>query len=279
MCLIAWSWQPASDCPLLLAANRDEWLQRPAAPMHWWPAEGGVQMLAGRDLQGGGAWLGLSRDGRLAALTNVREADAAAGHRPSRGHLVLRFLQRMHPLQPRAWSDGGVASWAQELAGGMQTWAGFNLLLADLRRGEMHWISNRAPAPRAVDAGVHGLSNAALDTPWPKVRRLKLGLAACLRSGCDADGAFDALLGHLADPAPASPAQLRAQPESLPLTPQWKRGLSAPFIRLPGYGTRCSTLLRAGADGSMRVLEVQHQEGGARRAFAWNWRAPEAPAQ
>ena len=275
MCLIAWSWQPAAQCPLLLAANRDEWLRRPSQPMHWWPGDDPAEpLLAGRDLEGGGTWLGLSRDGRLAALTNVREPSDAQPARPSRGQLVARFLQRRHPLhEGQRWRYDGVALWAAELQRGMQRYAGFNLLLADLRRREMLWVSNRAGAT-AVAAGVHGLSNAALDTPWPKVLKLQRGLAGCVEGAGDspARGDFAALLDHLGDPTPASDAEIAAQAESLPLSQSWRRGLSAAFIRLPDYGTRCSTLVRASADGRMQVLEVQHQPAAGRRQFHWNWR-------
>ena len=271
MCLIAWSWQPGGRRTLLLAANRDEWLQRPARPMHWWDAqdEGVPPLLAGRDLQGGGTWLGLRRDGLLAALTNVREPPPRDAVRPSRGELPLRFLRGRHPLDERPWEAPDPLAWAAELRPGMQAYAGFNLLLADLRRGRMCWVSNRAGFAE-VQPGVHGLSNAALDTPWPKVQRLKQGVAQCP----DSEGPeFEFLLERLADPHPAPDAQIPEPPEGMQLSEQWSRGLSAPFIQLPDYGTRCSTLLRADADGSMHVLELQRQPaGGLRSEYRWNWR-------
>ncbi len=270
MCLMAWSWQPGAPRSLLLAANRDEWLRRPSAPMHWWPSAdaGTASLLAGRDLQAGGTWLGLRRDGLFAALTNVREPDGRDARRPSRGQLPLRFLQGLHPCEPHAWRDAGAHAWAAELQRDMHRYAGFNLLLADLRRGEMAWVSNRAPSA-PVPPGIHGLSNAALDTPWPKVRRLKQRIDAC---GARASPDFEYLLAGLFDDTPADDAELPPLPVGLELPPDWNRGLSAPCIRLPDYATRCSTLLQVDADGSVHVLEVQHQ-GGARREFRWNWRA------
>ena len=281
MCLIAWSWQPGERRTLLLAANRDEWLQRPAHPMHWWdsPDEGLPPLLAGRDLQGGGTWLGLRREGLLAALTNVREAAPRDAARPSRGELPLRFLRGQHPLDGRPWQAPDPLAWAAELRLGMQAYAGFNLLLADLRNGRMGWVSNRAGFAE-VEPGVHGLSNAALDTPWPKVQRLKQGIARCVESAVpdgqvpdEPDPEFAFLLDCLADPHPAPDEQIPQPPEGLQLSQAWSRGLSAPFIQLPEYGTRCSTLLRADADGGMHVLELQRQpRGGLRREYRWNWR-------
>jgi uncharacterized protein with NRDE domain len=279
MCLIAWSWQPGQRRTLLLAANRDEWLQRPASPMHWWePRDDGVPpLLAGRDLQGGGTWLGLRRDGLLAALTNVREPGPRDPARPSRGDLPLRFLRGQHPLDAgRRWESPGPKAWAQELQAGMQAYAGFNLLLADLRRASMCWVSNRAGLAD-VEPGLHGLSNAALNTPWPKVQRLKQGVEQCLRPGfargTEPQHEFEFLLERLADPRPAPDDLIPPPPEGMRLSEQWSRGLSAPFIRLPDYGTRCSTLLRADADGTMHVLELQRQpEAGLRREYRWNWR-------
>lgn len=275
MCLIAWSWQPGASRTLLLAANRDEWLQRPAEPMHWWepPDARTPPILAGRDLQAGGIWLGLRRDGRFAALTNVREPAARDPAQPSRGQLALRFLQDRHPCSDAAWQAPGVEAWAAELRLRMHEYAGFNLLLADLRRGEMAWVSNRADA-LPVQPGVHGLSNAALDTPWPKVRRLKAAVQHCVeRPGAPASHDFEHLLHRLRDPAVSPDAEWPELPPGMTLSPQWQRGLSASFIRLPEYGTRCSTLLRADADGTLQVLEVQHQGDARRREFRWNWQA------
>ncbi|MBW8076411.1 NRDE family protein [Metallibacterium scheffleri] len=268
MCLIAWSWQPRHARCLLLGANRDEWLARPTEPMHWWDAVPGVPpVLAGRDLQGGGTWLGIRRDGLLAALTNVRETGSREAQRPSRGNLAARFLQGRHPRSGEPWAAGGVPAWARELQRHMHEFAGFNLLLADLRRGEMVCVSNRAPLVD-VEPGVHGLSNAALDTPWPKVLRLRQAVAHAR----DDEQDFESLLQPLLDPAPAEDSELPPLPPGMQLSREWNRGLSAAFIRLPDYGTRCSTLLRAHSDGSIQVLEQQHEADRARREFRWNWR-------
>lgn len=276
MCLIAWAWQPGAARTLLLAANRDEWLHRPAEAMHWWAQDDAAAtpaILAGRDLQAGGIWLGLRRDGLFAALTNVREAAPRDPAQPSRGQLALRFLRGRHPCRDDAAGAPRVAAWAAQLREHMHEYAGFNLLLGDLRHGEMAWISNRA-APAQVAPGVHGLSNAALDTPWPKVRRLRAAVEQRLhapREGAAA-GDFEALLGSLRDREVAPDAELPPLAPGLSLSPAWNRGLSAPFIELPEYGTRCSTLVRVDAHGNVQVLEVQHQGDARRREFGWNWR-------
>ena len=275
MCLIAWAWRPGAPRSLLLAANRDEWLQRPAEPMHWWPAgdRGTPPILAGRDLLAGGIWLGLRRDGLFAALTNVREAAPADGARPSRGQLALRFLQGRHPCRDDAPGAPRVEAWAAQLHERMHEYAGFNLLLGDLRRGEMAWISNRG-GTAGIAPGVHGLSNAALDTPWPKVRRLKAVVEQRIAAPDDAQATddFEQLLAGLRDRQWAHDSELPPLVPGLSLPPDWNRGLSAPFIELPEYGTRCSTLVRVDADANVQVLEVQHRGDAQRREFAWNWR-------
>ena len=244
MCLLAWSWQPGSAQPLLLAANRDEWLARPTRPMRWWSPRPGASLLSGRDLLGGGIWFGVTARGRFAALTNVREPRPAPAQAPSRGALALDYL--LGDATPAACADAVLAQGAR--------YAGFNLLLGDLRAGTLIWVSNRAPRWRAVEPGVHGLSNAALDTPWPKVERLRQALH---EAGALAPvDQFTRLRAALADPRRAPSAALPDTGVGVEL----ETALSAAFIRLPEYGTRSSTVLRADAR-SLQVHERQH--GGA----------------
>ncbi len=259
MCLLAWSWQPASAQTLLLAANRDEWLARPTRPMRWWSPRPGRAVLSGRDVQAGGIWLGLTREGRLAALTNVREATPAPLQAPSRGALALQFLL----------GDATPLEHAQDLRARADGYAGFNLLLADVRLGQMAWVSNRAAQALLVPAGVHGLSNAALDTPWPKVVRLRH--AVQVARGLPLAAQFAHLQAALADPRCAAD-------DALPDTgvgAELERALSAAFIRLPGYGTRSSTVLRADVHGA-EVIERQHAasggggSSGGRYAVTWS---------
>ncbi|MFT7773434.1 NRDE family protein [Roseateles sp.] len=245
MCLAAFALNAHPRFPLVIAANRDEFFARPAAPMAWWPASG-VELLAGRDLEAGGTWLGLTRSGRLALLTNVREPGRQVDGAPSRGELVVDWL---------ASRDDG-ADFAARLKPGYN---GFNLVTADLARGAWHWISNRAPAPVALGPGLHGLSNAALDTPWPKTIGLKADLARALDDAADAQQLVTRLMEALADAAPAADASLPDTGVGLVR----ERLLSPRFVRMPDpdqpalarYGTRCSTVLVREADGRTLVVE------------------------
>jgi len=249
MCLAAFALQAHPHFPLVIAANRDEFFARPAAPMAWWQA-GGTELLAGRDLEAGGTWFGLTRAGRLALVTNVREPGRQRVNAPSRGALVVDWL---------AASDDAPA-FARRLADGYN---GFNLITADLARGDWHWVSNRAPEPLALQAGVHAVSNAALDTPWPKTVGLEAVMAEALATASHADDLIARLLDALADARPAPDADLPDTGVGL----ERERLLSPRFVRMPDlarpelavYGTRCSTVLVTEllADGrrSTRVVE------------------------
>ena len=154
MCLIVLAWRQHREYPLLLAANRDEFHRRPAAPADFWPQQ--PALLAGRDLEAGGTWLGISRSGRFAAVTNIRDPDAQGSAPRSRGELTRDFLAGAAP--PAAYLDAVAARRGDYL--------GFNLLLGDsealwyLHGGGASWA-----APRRLAPGIHGLSNAALDVP------------------------------------------------------------------------------------------------------------------
>jgi uncharacterized protein with NRDE domain len=224
---------------LVIAANRDEFHERASAPAAWWP-EG---WLAGRDLAAGGTWLGVTRAGRWGLITNVREPGRHDVAAPSRGALVPSVLADTAPV-----SQG----LGRTVAGGMRH-NGFNLVAGT--GGEAHWGSNRAAAPLALATGVYGLSNAALDTPWPKVVRTKTALADwCERGDTDVEPLFE-LLG---DRAGAPDAELPATG----LTRERERLLSAPFIVSAEYGTRCSTVLTIGHDGTARFVERSFDAAG-----------------
>lgn len=244
MCLAAFALRADPRFPLVIAANRDEFFARAAAPMAWWDDRPDV--LAGRDLSAGGTWFGLTPRGRLALLTNVREPGRNNPAAPSRGALVLDWLA----------SHDAAPAFAQRLAGGYN---GFNLITADVAREQWHWISNRAPAPVALGAGIHALSNAALDTPWPKTLGLRAAMAASLAQATGADDLAERLLAALADATPAADAELPDTGVGLAR----ERLLSPRFIRMPDpdrpalavYGTRCSTVLIREAGGATRVIE------------------------
>lgn len=165
MCLLVFAWQSHPRYRLVLAGNRDEFHQRPAAAATWWPEH--PDLLAGRDLEAGGAWLGVSRGGFAAVVTNYRETPATEPARRSRGDLVAGFLRQ--PDEPDRWA----ASIDETL------FAGFNLLLFSPAAG--HYLSNRGQRDLALAPGVHGLSNHRLDTPWPKLTRAREGFESCIR--------------------------------------------------------------------------------------------------
>jgi uncharacterized protein with NRDE domain len=234
MCLIAWHWQPASPTPLLLLANRDEFYARPSLPLHWWA---GGPVLAGKDLQGGGTWLGVGRNGRLAAITNYRDPLDVRPDAPSRGELVTHFLQ----------SDLGAKAYLQRLSGLAHAYNPFNLLLLD---GQvLMGFESRGSKTLTLSPGLGAVSNAGFDTPWPKLVRLKQGLqeavsAARVGNRHDANkGVHDAgLLSLLQDRAVAPDAQL----PSTGIARARERALSAAFIATPDYGTRACSIVRIG---------------------------------
>ncbi|MGB4072632.1 NRDE family protein [Pseudomonas sp.] len=231
MCLIVLAWRPGHAQPLLMAANRDEFYARPSQPLAEWADAPGL--YAGRDLQAGGTWLGAGRDGRFAALTNIRDPGQATGAR-SRGEIPAAFLR----------STLSTEDYLQQLAERPSDYSGFNLLLGD-RQQLWHYNSPQRRAT-ALAAGIHGLSNADLDTPWPKLQRAKHALSQTLHAPQP-----EALLALLADATQAADEQL---PQTgIGLTGE--RLLSSIFIASASYGTRASTALIVNANGSRLLAE------------------------
>jgi uncharacterized protein with NRDE domain len=240
VCLVAFAINSSASWPLVIAANRDEFRERPTLPLSRWHSASGQQIIAGRDLRGGGTWLGISPCGRVAFLTNVREAQPSAATR-SRGELVTR------------WLDSGVdaSDFCNTLNG--VAYGGFNLVLGDFQNNAWTWLSNRPGADSAVSMqplspGVYGLSNAALNTPWPKTSALRHELVEALSDQADAldAGALQARLWT------ALANRNRAPLEQLPSTGvplAMEEVLSSAFVDFPdrGYGTRSSTVLLASA--------------------------------
>lgn len=239
MCLILVGHDSHPDYRLVLAANRDEFYDRPTAPACRW-AEA-PHVLAGRDLRGGGTWLGVTDDGRWAALTNYRDPAEIGRAGPSRGHLVADYLRGTEA--PERYAEGIERS--------MHELSGFNLLVGDAAGA--WWISNRAPGPAApLEPGVHGISNALLDTPWPKVVRGKREMERLLSPGMVPDRAC--LLRLLLDRTEAADHELPATGVSHDL----ERALSSAFIATPGYGTRSSTVLLISRTGRIELVERTH---------------------
>lgn len=226
MCLILFAWETHPDYRLILAANRDEFYHRPAKPLDFWPDQ--PNLLAGRDLQAGGTWMGLTRNGRLAAITNYREPASAQANAPSRGELVQNFLSS--DMRPEAYLN--------EIKTNGNRYNGFNLLVGNL--DSLWYYGNRAPAIQRIQPGIHGLSNHLLDTPWPKVSTGKAGLQRILATNSGSpDDLENALFHMLSD-------QTRPPDAALPDTgigPSWERLLSPLFITSDIYGTRNSSLI------------------------------------
>lgn len=248
MCLIAFALDAHPDYALVLAANRDEFYDRPTAPAHFWADEDGL--LAGRDERAGGTWMGLTRAGRFAALTNVRDASMPErANAPSRGQLVTDFLR----------DDRPPARFAEALASEAERYNGFNLLLGTFGGAAqlLHCTNRNENTTRRVAPGVHGLSNASLDTTWPKVETAKAALRRTLATGGDPrpEGLID--LMNDAEPAPAD-----ALPDT-GVAPEWERALSSIFIRTDGYGTRSSTALLVARDGAVTFVERTFASGGS----------------
>lgn len=247
MCLIAFALEPSSRFRLVLAANRDEFHDRPAAPAHWWSSDQSV--YAGRDMLAGGTWLGVNRAGRAAALTNFRDRPYRGAGSRSRGELTAAYL-----ASGRASRD-----YAQSVAESVHEFGGFNLLLFEFDRplAQCVYLSNRgeSDAPQILSSGLHGLSNHLLNTPWPKVRRLQSALEASL----ELTDPTEPLMAALADRSAIVPGEVDPvahDPEPL---------IRAPFIADARYGTRASTVLTVDHHGHVTFVE---------RSWGWSQDAP-----
>ncbi len=265
MCLVAVAIDQSRRFPLVIAANRDEFFRRASARLGWWsPGPGLPDILGGRDLEAGGTWLGLTAAGRLALLTNVRNPSRVDPNAPSRGDIVTRWL---------AGDTTTDRFWMRTALSGHN---GFNLIAADFHSGECFWASNEDSHPQRLERGLYGLSNASLDTPWPKVTQLKARVAEAT-DGCDSvDTLASQLFDALADRHVADDTQL----PSTGVSREWERVLSPAFIRSTdhGYGTRCSTLViteRINKRLVTHVLERTFSPTGGmallRRATLKNW--------
>lgn len=236
MCLILAAWDAHPDFKLVVAANRDEFFERTSLPMHWWDD---VPLLGGRDLTAGGSWMTLSATGRFAAVTNVRDFTRPDASLRSRGEIPVRFCA----------GDDSPADYCRNLPD--DEFTGYNALVSDLET--LWWTSNWAGAALPLDAGVYGVSNAALDTPWPKVVEGKRRLTDVLASGAKVEGFF----AVLADDAVAPDELLPDTGIDIEL----ERLASSAFISSPDYGTTASTVLRIRRDGAYDIEERRFLHG------------------
>ena len=237
LALVALDAHPKYRC--VIAANRDEFHARQTEPAHWW----GEGVLAGRDLVAGGTWFGVKRDGRWALVTNFREGVPRDPRAPSRGMLVTQMLE----------SDAAPLAAGAALLPDAGRYHGFNLLAG--AGSDAVFASNRSSGALSLGAGIHGLSNHLLDTPWPKLLRSKARLATWL---ADDDPTVDNAFALLADREPAPDVAL----PTTGVSPRWERLLSSPFIVDPEYGTRSSTLLLIDIFGDAHFVERSFDAAG-----------------
>jgi uncharacterized protein with NRDE domain len=238
MCLIVFAWQLMPFTPFVAAANRDEFYDRPAAPADWWDDH--PHIYAGRDLQGGGTWMGVTRCSRFAAITNVRAPTEFRNDAPSRGALVRDYLA----------SDLTPQEYIAQLASEADPFNGYNLLIGN--RDTLIWYSNRGKNHpqngKPLAPGLYGLSNALLNDPWHKVVKTRAQFGSLLCTHAPDEAYFE----MLADKTLAPDARLPKTGVDIPT----ERMLSAVCIHSPGYGTRTSTIVRMHPEGEATLKEV-----------------------
>jgi len=240
MCLIVFSYKQHPNYPLILAANRDENHDRPTRPAQFWDDH--PDLLAGKDLKAGGTWMGIRRDGNFSALTNYRDPSIRRENSPSRGHLVLDFL-----IHPRSAND-----YLQQVDHIADRYMGFNLLVGSI--DQLGYYSNQEGIIRLLNAGLYGLSNHLLNTPWPKVERAKKQLNIILENESISE---ESLFKLLADDHQAPEDQL---PDT-GIPREIEKKVSSIFIKSDGYGTRCSTILLIDNDGHITFSERRFKAG------------------
>ena len=239
MCLIAIAFQCHSHYPLIVVANRDEFYDRPTLPAGFW--HDSPELLAGRDQQAGGTWLGINKNGRFAAITNYREGKPPPAPR-SRGELTINFLT----------GNASASEYGRLLKASNELYNGYSLLLYDGL--QLVACSNRHQLIKSLSPGLYGLSNHLLDTPWPKVVLAKDNLKALLK---EQQITAEQLMECLSSKTPFSSDQL----PNTGLGPGWERSLSPPFVNSQEYGTRCCTTLLV-SDARKVVFSEQSFERG-----------------
>lgn len=242
MCLAVLALHTLPDVPLLIAANRDEFHARPTAPAAVWP--GAPTIYAGRDLRAGGTWMGVTDTGRYAVITNYREPMHLLPDAPSRGALVEAYLRGAQ----------SAPNYLTAVHAQGDRYNGFNLIVGG--PDGAWYYSNRNGAPLPLTPGIYALSNHLLDTPWPKLERIKTAFTCILRNAPQPD--LPALYAALSDPEPAPDNTLPNTGLSL----ERERLLSSPFIISPDYGTRSSCILALRADGRGSLHERRFDPAG-----------------
>ncbi len=240
MCVLYLALRAHPNFPFVAALNRDESYARPTAAAAFWREHPG--MLAGRDLKAGGTWSGVTRDGRFGAVTSYRDPAAFRADAASRGSLVRDFLR----------GEEVAREYLERIRRERARFNPFNLILGSMRTGEFYYYGSHTDTLERLPPGRHALSNASLNTPWPKVRRggeaFERALAAT--SSWDSGG----FLNFLQDATPADVSEL----PSTGVSAEWELGLSPIFIRTPGYGTLSSTVIALDTKDRVHFTELTH---------------------
>lgn len=239
MCLILFAYESHPKYKLVVAANRDEFYSRPTSPADFW--QDNPEILAGRDLREGGTWMGITTNGRFAALTNYRDPSRNKKTAPSRGHLVQRFLDST--MTPSAYID--------QIPDAGKEYNGFNLLIGE--HDSLYYYSNREQILRPVSPGIHGLSNALLNDPWPKVIKGKQALEMALQHD---EVKSEQLFAILVDQEPVEDQELPDTGVGL----EMERGLAPAFVTMSGYGTKTSTVILIDHSDQVRFWERSFTE-------------------
>lgn len=239
MCLITFAYKAHPIYKLIVAANRDEFYIRPTRKAQFWRSEKYPEMLAGKDLEAGGTWMGITKAGKWGALTNYRNPAWVKKDPPSRGELVLDFLKNEEYSRNQLMNTREYA----------KKYNGFNLLLGD-NKGLFHY-SNVTDSITEIEPGIHGVSNALLDTSWPKLDQAKADLNKVIKhKDFETEQLFDLLKNEHKPPE-----------ESLPDTgipKEWEKAVSSVFIKTDNYGTRCSTLLLINHNDEATFIERRY---------------------
>jgi len=241
MCFIAFSYKQHSKYKLIFCANRDEFYNRKAVEMHFWPENDSI--LAGKDVQGGGTWLGITKKGKLAALTNFREQSTVSPTKPSRGQIVKKFLEQ----------DYETKEFIDYLKKSKSFYEGYNLIFGTIDK--LYYFSNRSNGTLPISPGLYGLSNATLDTPWPKIKRGKALLAEAISKP---DFSITELFNVLTD-------NHKVHDDMLPdtgISPVYEKELSPIFVNMEHYGTRSSTVILVDYDYNANVYEQRYDNKG-----------------
>lgn len=241
MCLITFAYKSHSKYSLILLANRDEFYQRPTQAMHYWPDQEGT--IAGRDLEQMGTWLGINTQGKFSAVTNYRDGNTINATKRSRGELTASYLA----------TTATANDYLAQLEENKTLYGDFNLLLGD--NSGLYYCSNRGGLTQALSPGVYGMSNALLNTPWPKLTQVNKALEEAIRS--------EKL--NLAQLLAIMQNQQRAPDSQLPdtgISLEWERLLSSSFISSETYGTRAITILLQQYDGATQLIEQVYDRNG-----------------